>query len=47
MSFLLRDSDHHPVFLESAVWFIRDGAFDQSGGEGGREVVFSEIRPVF
>lgn len=30
------------VFLKAAVGFIRDGAFDESGGEGGVKVVCSE-----
>ncbi len=34
------------VFLEAAVGFVRDGALDESGFEGGDEVAFPEMFPV-
>jgi len=34
------------VFLQSAVWFFREGAFDEAGGEGGVEVVGPESGAV-
>jgi hypothetical protein len=35
------------VFLEAAVGFFGDGAFDEGGGKGGHQIAVSKVKPDF